>query len=83
VYQAVKTATKFVISAVIAVLVYTVASFIVLFQTGQNIEASLTMAYFSFWTAEIIALASIKNTKTKKGKKKKKQEETEDVDNNY
>jgi hypothetical protein len=79
----VKTATKFVISAVIAVLVYTVASFIVLFQTGQNIEASLTMAYFSFWTAEIIALASIKNTKTKKGKKKKKQEETENVDNNY
>lgn len=78
-----KTATKFVISAVIAVLVYTVASFIVLFQTGQNIEASLTMAYFSFWTAEIIALASIKNTKTKKGKKKKKQEETENVDNNY
>lgn len=78
-----KTSTKFVISAVIAVLVYTVASFIVLFQTGQNIEASLTMAYFSFWTAEIIALASIKNTKTKKGKKKKKQEETENVDNNY
>lgn len=79
-----KTATKFVISAVIAVLVYTVASFIVLFQTGQNIEASLTMAYFSFWTAEIIALASIKNNKTKKTQKpekpkKKKQEETENV----
>ena len=70
-----KTSTKFVISAVLAVLIYTVASFIVLFRTGMNIDGSLTVAYFSFWTAEIVALASIKNTKTKRRKKK-------DVDNN-
>lgn len=75
-----KTSTKFVISAVVAVVIYTVASFIVLFQTGQNIDASLTVAYFSFWTAEIIALASIKNNKSKK--KKKKPEEQINVDNN-
>ena len=70
-----KTSTKFLISAVIAVLVYTAASFIVLFRTGMNIDGSLTVAYFSFWTAEIVALASIKNAKTKRRKKK-------DVDNN-
>lgn len=64
-----KTSTKFVISAVIAVLIYTAASFIVLFQTGMNIDGSLTVAYFSFWTAEIISLATIKNTKTKRRKK--------------
>ena len=64
-----KTSTKFVISAVIAVLVYTAASFIVLFRTGMNIDGSLTVAYFSFWTAEIVALASIKNNKTKRRKK--------------
>lgn len=75
-----KTSTKFVISAVVAVVIYTVASFIVLFQTGQNIDASLTVAYFSFWTAEIIALASIKNNKSKK--KKKKPEEQINVGNN-
>ena len=70
-----KTSTKFVISAVLAVLIYTAASFIVLFQTGMNIDGSLTVAYFSFWTPEIVALASIKNNKTKRRKKK-------DVDNN-
>ena len=65
-----KTSTKFVIAAVIAITLFTVASFIVLFVSGQNISDGLTVAYFSFWTAEIVALASIKNTKTRKRKKK-------------
>ena len=70
-----KTSTKFVISAVIAVLIYTTASFIVLFRTGMNIDGTLTAAYFAFWTSEIVSLATIKNTKIKRRKKK-------DVDNN-
>ena len=73
-----KTSTKFVIAAVIAITLFTVASFIVLFVSGQNISDGLTVAYFSFWTAEIVALASIKNTKTRK---KKKKEVTEDARN--
>lgn len=73
-----KTSTKFVIAAVIAIMLFTVASFIVLFASGQNISDGLTVAYFSFWTAEIVALASIKNTKTRK---KKKKEVTEDAGN--
>lgn len=78
-----KTATKFVVAAVVFVNFYTVASFVMLYLTGLNISETLTALYFTFWTTEIVALASIKNTKTKKGKKKKKQEETENVDNNY
>ena len=67
-----KTSTKFVITAVVSITLYTVASFIVLFQTGQNISDALTAVFFAFWTTEIVALASIKNNKSKK---KKKQEE--------
>lgn len=73
-----KTSTKFVIASVIATTLFTIASFIVLLKSGQNISDGLTVAYFSFWTAEIVALATIKNTKTRK---KKKMEVTEDADN--
>ena len=73
-----KTSTKFVISAITAIVLYTTASFIALFITGQNIDPALTGAYFAFWTAEIVSLASIKNTKSKR----KKKEQKHDVDNN-
>ena len=78
-----KTSTKFVVAAVVFVTLFEAAAFAVLWHTGMNIDPAITAGHFSFWTAEIIALASIKNTKTQKGKKKKKQEETENVDNNY
>lgn len=65
----VKTATKFVLSAIFAVTIYAIAAFIVFIVTGgNNISDSLTVAWFSFWTVEIVSLASIKNTKTKKKK---------------
>lgn len=68
-----KTSTKFVISAITAIVIYTAASFIALFITGQNIDPALTGAYFAFWTVEIVSLASIKNTKSKRKKKEKKE----------
>ena len=77
-----KTSTKFVIAAVIAITLFTVASFIVLFVSGQNISDGLTVAYFSFWTAEIVALASIKNTKTRKKKKKEVTKDESDITDN-
>ena len=77
-----KTSTKFVIAAVIAIMLFTVASFIVLFASGQNISDGLTVAYFSFWTAEIVALASIKNTKTRKRKKKEVTKDESDITDN-
>lgn len=71
-----KTSTKFVVSAITAIVLYTAASFIALFITGQNIDPALTGAYFAFWTVEIVSLASIKNTKSKR-----KKEQKHDVDN--
>lgn len=73
-----KTATKFVVAAVVFVNFYTVASFVMLYLTGLNISETLTALYFAFWTTEIVALAKIKINKDKKPKKKK-QEETENV----
>ncbi|MBP3327514.1 MAG: hypothetical protein J6L91_01245 [Clostridia bacterium] len=73
-----KTSTKFVVAAVVFVTLYTAASFIVLSMSGQNISDALTIAFFAFWTTEIVALAKIKINKDKKPKKKK-QEETENV----
>ena len=71
-----KTSTKFVISAIAAIVIYTVGSFLALFFTGQNIDPTLTGAYFAFWTVEIVSLASIKNTKSKR--KKKVQQDVDD-----
>ncbi len=76
-----KTSTKFVVAAVVFVTLFEAAAFAVLWHTGMNIDPAITAGHFSFWTAEIIALASIKNTKTKKTKKKK-QEDVNNVDNN-
>lgn len=79
-----KTSTKFVVAAVVFVTLFEAAAFAVLWRTGMNIDPAITAGHFSFWTVEIIALASIKNNKTKKTQKpekpkKKKQEETENV----
>ena len=76
-----KTSTKFVVAAVVFVTLFEAAAFAVLWRTGMNIDPVITAGHFSFWTVEIIALASIKNNKTKKTQKpkKKKQEETENV----
>ena len=35
---------------------------------GFEVSSTLTVAWFAFWGTEIIALASIKNTKTKNQK---------------
>lgn len=78
----IKTSTKFVVAAVIAIMLFTVASFIILSISGQNISDALTVAYFSFWTAEIVSLASIKNTKTRKRKKKEGNNDESDITDN-
>ncbi len=78
-----KTSTKFVVAAVVFVTLFEAAGFAVLWHTGMNIDPAITAGHFSFWTAEIIALASIKNNKTNNGKKKKKKKEEQiNVDNN-
>jgi hypothetical protein len=62
---------------IVAVLVYTVASFVLQFVTSVEISPTLTTAYFAFWTVEIISLAGIKTIKVK-GKKEEIREVEDD-----
>lgn len=50
-----------------AIVVYTIAAFWLQYRTGIPVDATLTTLWFAFWTAEIIALTTIKNNKTKHG----------------
>ena len=50
---------------VVAIIGYTVAAFALQFITGNEISSTLTAAWFSAWTVELCALATIKITKTK------------------
>ena len=67
-------ANYIVFLSIIAVTVFTAAAFILQFKGYVEISSTLTTCWFAFWTAEIIALASIRNQKTKHEKK----EETND-----
>lgn len=63
-------ANYIVVLAVIAVVLYTAAAFILQFFGYPEISATLTTCWFSFWAVELAALASIKYSKVKhEGKK--------------
>lgn len=57
------TSTKILISAIIAVISYTVASLYIQYHTGVEVSSTLTTLWFSFWTVEIVVLAGIKVSK--------------------
>lgn len=57
---------------IVAIALYTVASFYVVFASGVNIDATLTTCFYAFWTCEILALAGIRISKIKKNKDKDK-----------
>lgn len=61
---------------IVAIMLYTVAAFILQFFTSVEISSTLTTAYFSFWTIEIVSLAGIKTMKVK-GKKEEVREVNE------
>lgn len=50
---------------VIAIVAYTAATFVLQYFTQVEISPTLTTAWFTFWTAEIVALAAIKTSKVK------------------
>ena len=50
---------------VVAIVGYAVADFILQYNMGLEISSTLTISWFSFWTAEIVALTGIKVTKVK------------------
>lgn len=62
---------------IVAIVLYTVAAFVLQFVTQVEISSTLTTAYFTFWTVEILAIASIKNVKEKR-KLKQVDEESEE-----
>ena len=55
---------------IVAVMVYTIAAFLLQFYAQQSIDSTVTQMYFAFWTIEIINLATIKKAKVKKENKK-------------
>lgn len=68
-------ANYIVVLAIIAVLLYTAAAILLQFFGYGEISSTLTTCWFSFWTVELAALASIKHGKVKHGINK---EETDD-----
>ncbi len=58
-----------VIISLIAVILYTIAVFSLLFDKGIEPSATLTTSYFAFFGVELASLAAIKYGKTKHGNK--------------
>lgn len=50
---------------VIAIIGYVVADFILQYKIGYEISPTITTCWFSFWGAEILALAGIKISKVR------------------
>ena len=55
--------------SVLAIVGYTVAGIAVQILTSTEISPTLTTAWYSYWTVEIVALAGIKITNIVKGEK--------------
>lgn len=49
---------------IVAIMTYTIAAIVLQFY-GYELSPTLTTAYFSFWGVELIAIATIKVTKTR------------------
>lgn len=54
-----RTRTKFVIVAMICIIAYTIADFVLLFME-REVDSTLTVAWFAAWTTELALLAGIK-----------------------
>lgn len=53
---------------VIAIVLYTIADFVLQYFTSIEVSPTLTTCWFAFWGTEIIALAAIKTSKVKHNK---------------
>ena len=64
---------------VFAIVVYTAAAFVLQYFAQVEISPTLTTAWFTFWTVEIVALAAIKTSKVKHNKdESNREQESED-----
>lgn len=62
------------------IILYTIASFLLQFYTGYEISSTLTTAFYSYWSVEILSLMAIKNTKTKYQNQNEEPEEEEIIE---
>ena len=60
-----KVSNIMLVTIITAIVGYVIASFWLQYRTGIAIDPTITTCWFGFWTAEIIALTTIKNNKTK------------------
>ena len=51
----------------VMIILYTAADFALQYFAGVEVSPTLTTAWFTFWTVEIVALAAIKTSKVKHG----------------
>lgn len=52
---------------VIAIILYTIANFILQYFTSVEVSPTLTTAWFAFWGVELVNLTFIRTTKVKYG----------------
>ena len=64
---------------VLAIVLYTVADFVLQYFTSIEVSPTLTTCWFAFWGTEIVALAIIKTSKVKHQNDKKDTAKTDDV----
>lgn len=57
------TSNKVLISAIIAVITFTLACLYIQYTTSIEVSSTLITLWFSFWTVEIVSLAGIKMSK--------------------
>lgn len=62
-FKAIKTSNVVLISAIIAVVSYTIACLYIQYNIGVEVSSTLTTLWFSFWTVELVSLAGIKVSK--------------------
>lgn len=58
-----KVSNIILIIAIIAIVSYTVASFVLQYYTNVEVSSTLTTCWYSFWTVELVAMAGIKINK--------------------
>ena len=61
---------------VTAIVLYTIASFILQFYTSVEISSTLTTCFYAFWSSELIALTTLKTSKIIKGVDSKEENDT-------
>lgn len=70
-----KVSNVMLVVVVIAITIYTIASFWLTYVTGVSIDSTLTTCFYAFWTSEVVALMGIKCSKVFKESKYDKLED--------